>query len=47
MRGLFAALFALRAARTLLWLMMRPGGWALLVGGTIVALSATKGVHGN
>ena len=39
---LFALLAALRFGRTLLWLLLRPGGWAVLVVGAVVWLSFLK-----
>jgi hypothetical protein len=39
---LFALLAAVRFGRTLVFLFLRPGGWALLVGAAVLYLSATK-----
>jgi hypothetical protein len=42
--GLIFALFAaIRFGRTLVFLFLKPGGWALLVGAALLYLSATKG----
>jgi len=39
---IFAFFTALRFGRLLLWLLFRPGGWAVLAGGAVVWLSFLK-----
>lgn len=50
MRGLLYALggfvlaaLALRLLKLSVWLLLRPGGWAVLAAGALVALAATRG----
>ena len=37
--GLLATLVFLRFARFLIWLALRPGGWAVLAAGVLLAVS--------
>ena len=40
--GAALTLITVRLVKTAVWLLLRPGGWAVLTGGTIVALAATR-----
>lgn len=40
--GILGSLIAFRLVRLVLWLALRPGGWAVLVAGAVLGLTLTR-----